>query len=134
MYDPTIKGKRFTFGVSGKLYKSALVMYDRQTESLWSQILQKAITGPMTGTELSMLPAQHTTWGQWQSQHPGTLVLSPDTGFNRDYGRNPYEEYYEGGVPFGGPRERAQRLDPEVRGMERVLGLQVVGTKKAYPF
>ena len=109
-------------------------MYDRQTESLWSQILQEAITGPMTGTTLSMLPAQHTTWGQWQSEHPDTLVLSPDTGFKRDYGQNPYQAYYESGVPFGGTRERAHKLDPEIRPMERVLGVQIGGEKKAYPF
>lgn len=134
MYDPLINGKRLAFGVTGKLYKSGLVMYDRQTESLWSQIRQEAITGPMTETKLSMLPAQHTTWGQWRNEHPDTLVLSPDTGFKRDYGRNPYEEYYQNGVPFGGTRERARRLDPEIRPMERVLGIQLGGAKKAYPF
>jgi Protein of unknown function (DUF3179) len=134
VYDPLINGKRLAFGVSGKLYKSALLMYDRQTESLWSQILQEAITGPMTGTRLSMLPAQHTTWGQWRSEHPETLVLSPDTGFKRDYGVNPYQEYYERGVPFGGKRERARELDPAIRPMERVLGIQFGGSKKAYPF
>ncbi len=133
MYDPLINGKRLIFGVSGKLYKSALVMYDRQTEGLWSQILQEAITGPMTGTKLSMLPAEHTTWEQWRSAHPDTLILSPDTGFKRDYGVNPYQRYYGGG-PFGGARERARQLDPELRPMERVLGIQLGGVKKAYPF
>jgi uncharacterized protein DUF3179 len=134
VYDPLINGKRLTFGTSGKLYKSALVMYDRQTESLWSQIRQEAITGPMTDTKLSMLPAQHTTWAQWRGAHPDTLVLSPETGFKRDYGVNPYQEYYEGGVPFGGTRERARQLDPELQPMERVLGIQSSGAKKAYPF
>jgi len=134
VYDPVIDGKRFAFGVSGKLYKSGLVLYDRQTESLWSQILEEAITGPMTGAKLSMLPAQHTTWGQWRSQHPDTLVLSPDTGFKRDYGVNPYQKYYESGVPVGGARQRARQLDPELPPMERVLGIQLGGAKKAYPF
>lgn len=134
MYDPLINGKRFTFGASGKLYKSGLVMYDRETESLWSQILQQAITGPMTGTKLKMLSAQETTWGEWRSQHPDTLVLSPQTGFNRDYGRNPYQEYYERGQPFGGARKRAHQLDPKLHAMERVLGVQVGGQNKAYPF
>ena len=134
MYDPLINGQRFTFGVSGKLYKSALVMYDRQTESLWSQILQEAIAGPMTGTKLNMLPVQDTTWREWRSQHPNSMVLSPRTGFQRDYGRNPYETYYEQGKPFGGPRERAHQLDPGLAGMERVLGVQLGATKKAYPF
>jgi hypothetical protein len=133
VYDPLISSKRFTFGVTGKLYKSGLVMYDRQTESLWSQILQQAITGPMTDTKLSMLPGRHTTWEQWRREHPDTLVLSPDTGFKRDYGVNPYQDYYEDGTPFGGTRERARQLDPDIRPMERVLGVQVAGVKKAYP-
>lgn len=134
MYDPLIDGQRYTFGVTGKLYKNGLVMYDRQTESLWSQILQQAITGPMTGAKLAMLPAEHTTWKDWRNEHPDTLVLSPDTGFKRDYGRNPYQDYYERGEPFGGPHERANKLDPNIRPMERVLGIQVSGVKKAYPF
>lgn len=134
VYDPVLKGKRLTFGVTGKLYKTSLVMYDRQTESLWSQILQAAITGPMTGTKLSMLPAQHTTWAEWRRQHPDTLVLSPDTGYDRDYGLNPYAEYYEQGIPFGGPRAWAHPLDPDTRPMERVLGIQLGEVKKAYSF
>jgi len=120
--------------VTGKLYKSGLVLYDRQTESLWSQIQQQAITGPMTDTRLSMLPAQHTTWVQWRSEHPDTLVLSPETGFKRDYGVNPYQEYYESGVPFGSTRQRARQLDPKIPPMERVLGIQLGGDKKAYSF
>jgi uncharacterized protein DUF3179 len=134
VYDPLIAGKRFTFGTSGKLYKSSLVMYDRQTESLWSQILEEAITGPMTGTKLKVLPVQDTIWREWRSEHPDTMVLSPATGFQRDYGHNPYETYYEQGVPFGGPRTRAHQLDPDLASMERVLGVQVEGVTKAYPF
>jgi len=133
VYDPVLNGKRLTFGVSGKLYKASLVMYDRQTESMWSQILQEAIAGPMTGAKLSMLPAQHTTWADWRGQHPDTLVLSPDTGYDRDYGLNPYADYYEQGIAFGGPRAGRQ-LDPEIRPMERVLGIQFGDAKKVYPF
>jgi uncharacterized protein DUF3179 len=134
VYDPLISGKRFTFGASGKLFKSSLVMYDRQTESLWSQILQEAIAGPMTGTRLRILPVKDTTWREWRSQHPDSMVLSPATGFQRDYGHNPYEGYYEQGVPFGGLHNRAHQLDPELHAMERVLGVEVDGTTKAYPF
>ncbi len=72
--------------------------------------------------------------GQWRREHLGTLVLSPDTGFKRDYRVNPYRGYYEGGTPFGGTREQARQLDPKLRPMERVLGIQIGGLKKAYPF
>src|SRR6516164_2384496 len=63
VYDPQIDGKALTFGVSGRLYRSNLLMFDRETDSLWSQLLQQAITGPLTGKKLVMLPAVHTTWG-----------------------------------------------------------------------
>jgi hypothetical protein len=135
VYDPVIEGKRFTFGVSGKLYKAALVMYDRQTESLWSQLMGEAIAGPMTGTKLNILPSLHTTWDYWRARHPGTVVLSPETGFRREYGVNPYREYWEMGQP---PRVRRaptqRRAEAALRPMERVLGVIVDGAKKAYPF
>ncbi len=136
VYDPQIDNKRLTFGVSGRLYKSALVMYDRQTESLWSQIMQEAITGPMTGTRLRMIPAQHTTWNDWRTRHPETLVLSPETGFARDYGLNPYERYWKGNEPsFRSPKDaQAARVRHNLRPMERVLGVEVNGVHKAYPF
>jgi hypothetical protein len=92
-FDPVIEGKRYTFGVSGLLYKSDVLMYDHQTESLWSQIQREAVTGPLAGTRLRLLPLVHTTWQAWRAEHPKTQVLSIDTGFRRDYTRDPYESY-----------------------------------------
>ncbi len=136
MYDPQISGMRLTFGVTGKLYKSGLVMYDRETQSLWSQLLQQAITGPLTGSTLKMLPAEHTTWEYWRAQHPQCLVLSPETGFKRDYGLNPYQEYWEQGRPTfrGVGGNTATKTKSKLRPMERVLGVEVSGVQKAYPF
>lgn len=136
MYDPQILGKRLTFGVTGKLFKSGLVMYDRETQSLWSQLLQQAITGPLTGAALKMLPAEHTTWGYWREQHPQSMVLSPETGFKRDYGLNLYQEYWEQGRPTfrGSSGSKTTREKLKIRPMERVLGLEVSGIHKAYPF
>jgi hypothetical protein len=134
VYDPVIDGRRLTFGVSGKLYKAALVMYDRQTESLWSQLMQQAITGPMNGARLKIIPSQHTTWESWRTKHPNTLVLSPNTGVQRDYGFDPYREYVERGQP---PRLRQppeKKPDVKLRPMERVLGVQLAGLSKVYPF
>lgn len=74
-------------------------MYDRETQSLWSQLLEQAIAGPLTGAALRMLPAEHTSWEYWHTRHPDSEVLSPDTGFKRDYGLNPYQEYWEQGRP-----------------------------------
>jgi len=80
-------------GVSGKLYNSNLVMYDRATDSELPQILGKAVNGPSKGEELERFHVYVTTWNLWKQKYPDTLVLSEKTGYNRDYGRNPYPGY-----------------------------------------
>ena len=62
VYDPVLEGKRLIFGVSGALYQSAAVLYDRQTESLWAQPLRQAVTGPLTGARLGIIPSQRMRW------------------------------------------------------------------------
>jgi hypothetical protein len=134
IYDPENVGSRLTFGVSGKIYKSNLLMYDHETGSLWSQMLQRAISGPLIGAVLVMLPAEHSTWEHWRTQHPNTLVLSLDTGFKRDYGLDPYREYVEQGRPtFRSPQD-IETAKEKINPMERVLGIAVGGIQKAYPF
>jgi hypothetical protein len=81
---PTIDGKLLDFGTSGKLYNSNLVMYDRQTNSYWPQALGEAVTGPLTGTKLQLVPVQLVAWRDWRAAHPGGKVLSRDTGASRD--------------------------------------------------
>ncbi|MCH8266584.1 MAG: DUF3179 domain-containing protein [Acidobacteria bacterium] len=83
-------GTRYLFGVSGLLYRRNVLMYDRQTESLWSQMAAKAVTGPMAGASLEILPAEHTSWEDWKTRHPDTQVLSFHTGYSRNYSRDPY--------------------------------------------
>ena len=134
IYDPENGGNRLTFGVSGKMYKSNLLMYDHETGSLWSQMLQQAVTGPLTGTALKMLPAEHTTWERWRAQHPNTLVLSLDTGFKRDYGLDPYREYLEEGRPTFRSSQASKAAKENISPMEPVLGIAVGGVQKAYPF
>ncbi len=84
-----------TFGVSGKLVNSNLIMFDRKTDSYWPQILGKAITGLATGKKLDEFPTYWTTWEQWKKKYPDTKVLSRTTGFVRDYGvgSDPYGSY-----------------------------------------
>ncbi len=67
-----------------------MLLYDHQTESLWSQILREAVTGPKTGTDLKTFPVVETTWRSWKREHPDTLVLSLNTGYGRDYNVDPY--------------------------------------------
>lgn len=129
-FDPVINGKPFTFGVSGLLYNSDVLMYDHQTESLWSQIKQEAVTGSMMGTPLRSIFMIHTTWLEWKKEHPETLVLSTDTGYNRDYGQDPYSGYAQSARLYFSVRNENKEYHPK----EWVIGITLNGKSKAYPF
>lgn len=86
-------GRPYTFGTTGDLVNSSLLMYDRQTGSTWPQILGEAITGPARGHALKAVPLEWTTWGRWRTLHPDTRVLSTATGYLRPYGTDPYGSY-----------------------------------------
>lgn len=119
------------FGTSGRLYRSDLVMYDRQTKSLWPQIEARAVVGPFIGTELEVLPASTVSWDDWRAAHPDGEVLSRDTGFDRPYGQNPYVGYDRiGSTPFLFQGE----IDGRLPATERVLAVELDGEAKAYPF
>lgn len=129
VYSRNIEGKLYTFGVSGRLYKSNVLLYDHQTESLWSQLKEKAISGPMIGKKLEKIVSVRTTWEKWKKKNPSTLVLSRDTGYFRDYSVDPYEGYYRTfGIwfPVGDVRKE---LSPK----DMVLGIEIEGKAKAYP-
>jgi hypothetical protein len=119
-----------TFGVSGLLYNSNVLLYDRETESLWSQLKMQAISGPEKGRSLEPVPLQHTSWAAWQEQYPDTQVLSLDTGFRRDYDRNPYTGYATNESVYFPVSATSARYHPK----EQVLGLSIDGRVKAYPF
>ena len=119
-FDRRLGERLLTFGTSGMLYRSDLVMYDRQTESLWSQIEGRAIAGHLTGQTLERVPVQVVTWDQWRQAHPDGLVLDRDTGAERDYGRNPYVGY---DVAADDPFLFRGDADPRLPPKERVLGL-----------
>jgi len=119
-----------TFGVSGLLYNSDMLLYDRQTGSLWSQIKARAISGPLKGTVLPLLPSSHTTWRDWKSEYPDTLVLSTDTGFNRNYNRSPYLGYGQSNQLFF----PVEHQNSQYRRKDLVLGVTIGDKQKAYPF
>ncbi len=130
-FDANIDGQATDFGVSGLLYNSDVLLYDRATESLWSQIMGMAISGERVGMKLVALPISHTTWRDWLEQHPATLVLSDDTGHFRDYGRDPYAGYEKSRhTYFAVNNEAPDNYHPK----EVVVGLDVDGVYKAYPF
>ncbi len=134
-----------SFGVSGKLLYNTLVMYDHQTESLWSQLYGAAVQGPLTGNSLALYPCLLTDWATWQAQYPASLVLSkrltrlqfqrpsyaeaPRTSYDVD----PYAGYYvqpdEGVVAANIPRDAVVR-----ERKQRLLGIRVGNKAKAYPF
>jgi hypothetical protein len=93
VFDRRIDGASRSFGVSGLLYLADVLFYDRESESLWSQIHSRAVTGPARGTRLRMLRSEMALWGEWKRAHPRTTVLSRDTGHTRDYNRSPYAGY-----------------------------------------
>lgn len=123
--------QELTFGVSGLLYNSDVLLYDHQNESLWSQIMGRAVTGHSAGTRLEQLPLQHTSWQNWRRQYPQTLVLSEDTGYIRDYTHNPYGDYALSERLYF-PVEN--QPEGELHLKETVIGVSIAGNHKAYPF
>jgi hypothetical protein len=89
----TVAGITTEFGVSGVLYNSDLVLYDRATETLWDQIEAKGIVGAMTDEHLELVPVSMSRWAKWRDRHPDTLVLSIETGFDYDYTADRYADY-----------------------------------------
>ena len=119
-----------TFGTSGTLYYSNLVLYDRETKTLWSQMLEQGIRGLNVTDIPERLPVVETTWETWSSMYPGTRVLSRDTGYSRDYDDYPYDNYREdNSILFPVPNLEDGRLHRK----QRVLGINVGDHSKVYP-
>jgi len=93
VYLRTVNGQVFEFGTSGKLYNSNLVMYDRATGTYWSQLDGLALAGDLADQTLVRISSDIVRWGDWKMTQPDADVLSRETGFDRDYTQNPYEEY-----------------------------------------
>ncbi len=110
------------FGTSGLLYNSSLVMYDRQTETLWSHFTAQAIHGQLVGTQLVTIPVAIVSWGTWREAHPDALVLSRETGHERDYGLNPYPGY---DTTAGRPFLFQGEIDGRLTAMTRITGISL---------
>ncbi len=131
VFERRVEGALLDFGTSGKLYKSDLVMYDRQTHSLWAQLEGRAIVGQRAGTRLRPLPANTLAFADWHAAHATGRVLSRETGHQRRYGGNPYVGYDEPGL---GPFLFDGRLDPRRPPKERVVGVAIGDARRAYPW
>jgi len=118
-----------TFGVSGKLVNSNLVMYDRKTETLWQQLGGEAIVGELVGQKLKPFPIDTLLWKDWKKLHPDTEVLSQDTGHVRDYSHYPYGSYEQDrSIYFPAEGESNDRLHPK----QIIWGIVINNQAKAY--
>lgn len=92
-FDRRVSGQVLDFGVSGIIFENNLVMFDRQSESLWPQMMTSARCGSMLGTTLAEIAIVEATWGRWKELYPNTTVLTNPTEFDRPYGQYPYGDY-----------------------------------------
>ncbi|WP_375177184.1 DUF3179 domain-containing protein [Marinobacter mobilis] len=130
-FDPTVAGRDLTFGVSGLLYNSDLLMYDHQTESLWSQLEGRAVSGPLAGTRLVPVPVRHERWQSWRERVGDQgRVLSTDTGHTRNYRRSPYGDYDHSERIYFPVSHSSRLFHPKTW----VLGWQHNGEARAWPF
>jgi hypothetical protein len=129
-FNRVVDGRELTFGTTGNLRKSDLVMWDRQTESWWQQFSGEAIVGEQTGTRLEVIPSQLISFGEFRERFPDGDVLSRETGHERQYGSNPYRGY-------DSLNERPFLLDEEVDGRlppkQRVVTLERGKSFVVYP-
>ena len=115
VFDRVIDGKPDTYGTTGKLRNSDLIMYDRRTESWWQQLTGEAIAGEKTGSKLEMVPSRLESYGRFKGRHPSGMVLVPNNAGMRNYGANPYTGYDTMNRPFLFRGELPPDIDPMAR-------------------
>lgn len=131
VYRRRVNGVQTTFGVSGKLYNSNLVMYDHYKGNLWQQLSGQALVGPaaLRHETLRSLPVTVTTWGRWKKSHPQTRVLSDQTGYEKDYTEDPYPNYDKSYAIYFPVKHQNRVIHPKTV----VYGIVIGEDKKAYP-
>ncbi len=129
LFDPKVKDESLTFGTSGKLLNSNLLMQDRKTKSLWSQATGQAVMGQRKGTALSMRPSLTITWADFKSAYPEGSVLSSHTGVTRDYTHDPYGNYHTSNAVLFPVRH----VDPWLDMKTLVFGYATQNGQRAYP-
>lgn len=128
VFDRTIDNKVHSFGVSGLLYFSDVLMYDRETDSLWSQLGMKGVSNESIGKDLKWLVSTHMTWKAWKQKFPSGKVLSTDTGSFRQYTSSAYASYFKSDrTMFPVPKFRT-----ELAQKDKVVGVIINGQAKAY--
>ena len=126
MYARQVEGRTLTFGVSGMLLRDSLVMYDRETDTLWTQVDGLGIRGALNGRALQAVPAVHTTWKAWKALYPQSRVLQKRSGRG-----SAYESYNRNPGELGILRRR--NADPRLDGKTRILGVRQDGAETVFP-
>lgn len=126
----SVDGKETTFGVSGLLYHTNLIAYDRSTDSNWSQILGESVNGSLSGEKAELIPFVETDWSIWKAMFPDTKIVDVDTGYSRSYGDYPYGDYKTNNDSFFFPTPKDNRLPSK----ERVHAVIDGDTAKVYRF
>ena len=129
-WDRLLSSEATTFGVSGKLYNSNLIPYDRETDSYWSQMKLQCVFGDNKGLQPGLVPVVETTWTNWRTMYPDARVASTNTGYSRRYGDYPYGTYRTSGHLLFPVNPLDTRLHPK----ERVGGVIVDGQARVYQF
>ncbi len=129
-WNRTIDGVATTFGVSGSLYNTNLIPYDRKTDSNWSQMRMDCVEGTLQGTNVEVFPLVETSWTTFRSLYPKAKVLNTNTDFSRPYNRYPYGDYKTSDALIFPVNNEDNRLPKK----ERVLGIVVEDAVKAYRF
>lgn len=133
VYDRKGKAGDLEFGVSGFLFNSNVLLYDRtgsgKTDGLWSQMMSQAVSGPRVEEKLILMPVELTTWEDWKARYPETKVLSMNTGYGRNYLERAYEPYFStDDLMFA-----ITNLDERLPNKTPLLGISAGGKKRAYP-
>jgi hypothetical protein len=131
VFDRRHDGEILEFGVSGLLRHSDMIMFDRQTDSLWQQFSGEALVGDYTGDFLTIIPSQLISFDQFRETYPDAKVLSRNTGHRRNYGENPYAGYDDiNNSPFLLRKEVPGEISP----MEKVVGVRTDSKVKGYTY
>lgn len=129
-WNRVINGSKTTFGVSGLLFNTNLIPFDRATRSNWAQILNEAVNGPLLGQKADLIMLFETNWKTWKELYPNSVVLGLNTGFSRTYGTSPYGDYNTNNDRFLFPVAKDGRLPSK----EKVLAILDGSDAKAYRF
>lgn len=128
-FDRRVSDQMLDFGTTGYLYGGALLMYDRQSHTLWAHFGGTGLAGPLANDKLEIIPSSIISWSQFKEEYPDGEVLSKETGFSRNYGQNPYIGYDNVNEP---PFLFSGHIDDTLAPKERIVAVEYDGKTKAY--